>query len=178
MSRYAQVENGSIITLADFLPKNYKNISRFDLLPADSLKQYGWYTIINKDVNYDSTTHYVSTKRIYYENDNVYSEDIIVEKESSFIQEHQQIELSEEEKQKAFLATRDSFFNELRIQRNNALKQSDWTQVFDLQEIKSNEWKNAWKTYRQQLRDLPEQYINSEITNLSDVIWPIIPQEV
>lgn len=63
-------------------------------------------------------------------------------------------------------AARD-YWEELRDLRNGRLTQSDWTQVSDapLTEVQ----KTSWQTYRQQLRDLPE---NTE--DPKNPIWPTI----
>lgn len=60
----------------------------------------------------------------------------------------------------------------VREQRNILLTNSDWTQNNDspLSETK----KQAWKTYRQALRDLPSQYNSDD--NITDVIFPTIPE--
>jgi len=50
-------------------------------------------------------------------------------------------------------AARD-YWEELRVLRNRRLTESDWTQVADAP--LTEEQKDAWKNYRQQLRDLPE----------------------
>ena len=53
----------------------------------------------------------------------------------------------------------------LRIRRNQLLKESDWTQSRDV--FLSND--EEWKTYRQQLRDLPKN------TDPMNPEWPIKP---
>jgi len=59
----------------------------------------------------------------------------------------------------------------LRIDRDNLLSKSDWTQVSD---CKLSDSKIAeWASYRQELRDLPEKYNNIE--SLSEVIFPNPP---
>lgn len=55
--------------------------------------------------------------------------------------------------------------NLIRIERNARLLASDWTQLLDSQCDKK-----AWATYRQALRDLPEN-----ITNIDNPIYPIPP---
>ena len=45
----------------------------------------------------------------------------------------------------------------------------------DIQSVQTQEWINAWKTYRQELRDLPEVYMNNDVYNVNDIIWPEIP---
>lgn len=53
----------------------------------------------------------------------------------------------------------------LRIRRNQLLKESDWTQSRDV--FLSND--EEWKTYRQQLRDLPKN------TDPMNPEWPTKP---
>lgn len=55
---------------------------------------------------------------------------------------------------------------EVRAERNNMLLASDWTQLEDVPIAN----RVAWKTYRQALRDLPEQEGFPE-----DIIWPTKP---
>lgn len=52
--------------------------------------------------------------------------------------------------------------------RNYLLKQCDWTQLSDV--VMSEEKKQKWTNYRQQLRD-----ITTNFTNPEQVIWPIPP---
>lgn len=54
-----------------------------------------------------------------------------------------------------------------RLQRDSLLKDSDWTQLPDA----PNDTKTAWATYRQALRDLPQQ---SGFPN--NITWPTAPQ--
>ena len=53
----------------------------------------------------------------------------------------------------------------LRIIRNQLLRESDWTQSRDV--FLSND--EEWKTYRQQLRDLPKN------TDPMNAVWPTKP---
>jgi hypothetical protein len=58
-------------------------------------------------------------------------------------------------------------WNDIRSIRNRYLQNSDYTQMAD--------WpgdKEAWATYRQALRDLPETCANA-----ADVVWPTAPGE-
>lgn len=59
--------------------------------------------------------------------------------------------------------------DQLRIQRNGLLAQSDWTQVGD-----SPVDRVAWAAYRQELRNLPANYAN--ISDINEVVWPEKPQ--
>ena len=61
------------------------------------------------------------------------------------------------------------------------LAESDWTQTPDVPAA----IKTSWKTYRQELRDLPSKYPNptfdgnanvaSKHLRLTDVVWPTKP---
>lgn len=64
------------------------------------------------------------------------------------------------------------FWITIRLQRNELLKQSDWTQVNDCP--LSDSKKQEWLTYRQELRDLPST--NQSANNIADVIFPTIPE--
>ena len=56
----------------------------------------------------------------------------------------------------------------IRMHRGQFLNQSDWTQLPDAP--LTAEEKTAWSTYRQALRDLPQNFSNPE-----DVIFPDTP---
>ena len=64
------------------------------------------------------------------------------------------------------------FFPSIRIQRNELLNESDWTQVNDCP--LSDSKKQEWATYRQELRDLPSLYQSAN--NITDVIFPTTPE--
>ena len=62
-------------------------------------------------------------------------------------------------------ATKESLSASVRIERNAKLAETDWTQLAD-----SSADKVAWATYRQALRDIPDQ-ADFPIT----IIWPDKP---
>jgi hypothetical protein len=55
---------------------------------------------------------------------------------------------------------------QLRMQRNKKLRNSDWTQNRDV--VLSND--SEWATYRQELRDITSTY-----QNVDDAVWPTEP---
>ena len=61
-------------------------------------------------------------------------------------------------------AANDRALEELRRQRNQLLEESDWRAVSDLT------MSDAWKTYRQTLRDLP-----ANTADPNNVTWPEEP---
>ncbi|MTH18284.1 hypothetical protein GKZ88_22125 [Flavobacterium sp. LC2016-01] len=93
------------------------------------------------------------------------------------------IELTEEEWQQAlsknykvinnkhthspFIQSKNNILENLKIERNLLLTESDWTQLNDspLTEDKKTEWKN----YRQALRDL------TDLNDLTSIVWPTKP---
>lgn len=62
----------------------------------------------------------------------------------------------------------DAAMREVRRQRDHLLSVSDWTQVPDSPH--TPEQRQAWKEYRQALRDLPEN-----IEDPAAVVWPQAP---
>ena len=59
-------------------------------------------------------------------------------------------------------------FAKLRRQRNAKLAESDWMGLYDSPSIST-----AWKTYRQELRDLPSKY--DDTTVQGTITWPTEP---
>jgi len=63
--------------------------------------------------------------------------------------------------------------NEIRDLRNQKLFYCDWTIVAD--SPLSEEQKTEARTYRQSLRDFPSDVDLTNITNVSEVVWPAEP---
>jgi hypothetical protein len=63
-----------------------------------------------------------------------------------------------------------ALWTQLRTERNRRLAASDWTQLVDSH--LSQEKKDAWAAYRQELRDLPD-----EVTDPTQVEWPLDPTQ-
>lgn len=61
--------------------------------------------------------------------------------------------------------------NSIRYRRSQLLSQCDWTVSLDAPI--NEEVKQAWITYRQQLRDLPDLFVE----NPTDVQWPVPPNK-
>lgn len=66
----------------------------------------------------------------------------------------------------------DRFVGEVRVQRNEKLTASDWTQTVSDSPLDSDQTV-AWATYRQGLRDITDNLTGVEY--LSDVPWPTEP---
>jgi len=63
------------------------------------------------------------------------------------------------------------YWTQLRAERNRRLAATDWTQLADAH--LSQEKKDAWAAYRQELRDLPD-----ELTDPTQVEWPLDPTQI
>jgi hypothetical protein len=63
----------------------------------------------------------------------------------------------------------------LRTERNRRLAASDWTQLADAH--LSQEKKEAWAAYRQELRDLPDEVTLTSPQDLDAVAWPLDPTQ-
>jgi hypothetical protein len=74
----------------------------------------------------------------------------------------------------------EHFKNQLRVIRNDLLKETDWTQFPDVS--MTEEKRSEWATYRQALRDLMTQEIdyesmwNGNFMDWSQVNWPAKPE--
>ncbi len=63
-------------------------------------------------------------------------------------------------------------WREVRTRRDALLTQSDWTQNSDVSVDV-----DAWKTYRQELRDLPDNTVDpADLLDSSNPVWPEKPE--
>lgn len=166
MSSFAYVENNEIKGIYDKLPKAWKNISGFNYLENDvqKLKEYGWYQIKEQLVNVDSSVGYVARFDYKIETDFVRKTPIVEYYTDEYLIQQR-------------LMQENAFWDSFRNRRNTLLKDSDYTQLVDSQNIKDDTWKNNWKNYRQALRDLPQQYIGTTEFNIDNIAWPVIPND-
>lgn len=157
------------------LPSNWRNISNFFAMENDleALAALGWYPLVDDTVPLTSDLveyHGPATYTLDEINDVVRKKCEVIQKEGAGINPAHD-----------FAQARGMFFNALRQRRDQLLRESDWTQVTDLQSIKPDQWKLAWAQYRQQLRDLPEQYENpplDEAIDFDQIAWPQVPTGV
>lgn len=160
MSKYAYVENGEVVGEYNALPKSWKNISGLNLLEGDieTLIQHGWYRISYAPISHDPNVSYVSGYTYTVLSDQVIKDDVI----TNYTQE--EIE-----------QLRDTFFKKLRKLRDQKLTECDWTMMTDVRAQQTAEWITAWESYRQELRDLPEAYVDTTDFDISKVSWPPSP---
>ena len=163
--RWAHKDSEGTITEYNGLPPTWQNISNFFALENDIeyLRTLGWYPLV------DDTSPVADGSLYYYCPPTYTIDDNFVIRRNCEILPYPNppsAEYLEQERQ-------NEFFKRLREVRDNLLKGSDWTQLSDVQLMKSEEWKTAWATYRQQLRDLPDQYANDTTMDIDQVVWPV-----
>lgn len=165
MAEWVYVENNKIKEYHGSLPKSWRNISGLDKANMTFLNDVGWFQVEKNHASYDENL-YKSDGYEYQISSNRVVETIKL------------IRLTDQEINERIQRKREEFYSYLRQERNRRLLNSDWTQVFDLQSIKSSQWIDAWKTYRQNLRDLPSKYENEQNYNTSTIDWPQEPNNV
>lgn len=150
MKKYCYIENNQIRLINQDLPVNWKNISNFYILPDEILKKYGWLPLITETEN---KPIFVSSNYIIEEN---FVREIIVTRDKT------QAEI-EEENQKEI----EQQWSQARSQRDEMLKQSDIFVLIDKWETYSLERQNEIRSYRQSLRDIPQNFQDP-----TEIIWP------
>jgi hypothetical protein len=166
MANWAYVENNEIKGRYDSLPKSWKNISGFDLCKDDLplLKSLSWYPVTKQHDTFDDTLYNISEYEYTLREDDVL-ETVVLQEKINYAMPKGDI-------------PKEEFFYQLRIERNKKLTESDWTQLTDIQNMLNDETKNKWLVYRQNLRDITEVYIDNDIVDINQVVWPQIPQNV
>lgn len=164
MANYVYIEDGNIVEYHDLLPQSWRHISGLHLLSPEERIRYGWYSVVNISDYHDTETSYIAG----------YTYDIF---DDHVVQTPQIINFSDEELALRQEQKKINFFMQLRMDRNDKLKNCDWTQLSDIQKVKSPEWITAWENYRQALRDLPQVYENTTDFNFYNISWPPEPVE-
>lgn len=159
MANWVLIENGTIIEYHDKLPKNWRNHSGLDLSidNKEFLNSLGWFQVNKQPVNVNSEIEKLVGYTTEILGNEVFEYPIIVS-------------LSQGEIDSIKNQNFNIFLTSLRMERDQKLKDSDWTQMTDVVKSKSLEWNNAWSEYRQQLRDLPSLF-----TEPGEIFWPNIP---
>jgi hypothetical protein len=167
MAKYVFVENNEIKERHDSLPTNWRNISGFRFLQSDptTLLSLGWYPVVRADAPHDPNTSYIS------EYTYTIGDDVVIE--TPVILDYTEDDITEKTTKK-----RTDFFNALRNQRNELLRNTDWTQLADVQSILPLNVRNALVLYRNRLRNLPQDYADTTDYDISTVVWPNAPEIV
>lgn len=164
MAEWVYVENKDIVEYHGALPKSWRNISGLDKASLDFLNNLGWFPVEKNYVSFDEDQYRIDGYE-YQIMSNVAIETLRL------------VKLTDQELNAILKEKQENFYSSLKQERDAKLKDSDWTQLFDIQAAKSDIWKNNWKNYRQQLRDLPSLYEDTQDYNFSSIVWPEPPQE-
>lgn len=171
LANWAYVENSTINGLYDLLPKNWKNISGLDKSKDDLvfLRSLGWYPVIKDSTVFNSNTHFIKSYNhvVDSETESVI-EEAVLEAKPPVPEPEPPAVISDEELNRQLL-------EQVRSNRNNLLRDSDWTQLTD-SFVSSPEKKQAWATYRQALRDLPSIVKENNLISMDQVQWPSPPE--
>lgn len=147
--RYSYVEGGVVKESNRPLPISWANISNFNLLDDETLKQYGWFPY-----------RFVPAQ---------FQTDEIVDSSYFSVEENEVVEYQTKRKitnDDMWEQTQNAWGN-IRSRRNIELVESDWTQLSDTPF--TTEEKEEWRLYRQALRDITLQ------PDPFNIIWPVKP---
>lgn len=138
MKRYCLIENGKIKVQPTKLPVNWNNISNFHVLTDEKLKQHNWLPVEtiseNKEILVNISLDIFDDKVI----ENIITRDKT--EEEIAIQKQNEIKME---------------WQLVREKRDDLLKLSDILVLIDKWETYTEEKRQKIKTYRQNLRDLP-----------------------
>lgn len=157
MMKYAEINSLNIVTIHEQLPEVWHNISGLCNLPDDELADLTWsgnggyafYPVVEgSQPVYDP-----KTQTLTYQ-DTADHESKVVDR-TWFAVSYTQEQI-------------DAEWDSLRVNRNTKLRNSDYTQLVD--SPLTTQEKTDWASYRQTLRDLPQNTINP-----FDVTWPTPP---
>lgn len=148
--QYCYVKNGVIERGPMSLPKNWEDTSNFNLLGSTDLLSRGWYPHRFVPANIPANSVITAPTFVVEGNE-------VVEYQNYRAKTQQEIDVDTERG-----------WDAVRRKRNKLLQESDWTQGAD--SPLTQQKKTEWATYRQTLRQVPENF-----TNPNDVIWPTPP---
>lgn len=156
MKKYCLIKNGIIIEGPTSLPENTENVSNFYLLSDQELKSYGWLpyrTIDNIQENQNIVENQILVQSVI----DILDDEVV---ETKIYRNMTQTEIDNRD-----LMILNRKWKNVRTKRNRLLLDSDWTQLND-----SPVDKILWSTYRNQLRDLPQNFSHPDL-----VVWPTPP---
>jgi hypothetical protein len=152
MKKYCLIENGKIKVQPTTLPKNWDNTSNFHVLDDETLKQHNWFPVEtiseNKEIFISSSLEIFDDKVV----------ETIITRDKT--EEEINIEKQNEIKMQWQL---------VREKRDDLLNVSDILVLIDKWETYTEEKKQKIKTYRQELRDLP-----NNIEDPFSVTFPVL----
>lgn len=161
MAQYVLIKDGVITNYYDSIPGVLGNeVSGFNKLTNEEREAFGFYHVEQRVAFYDPAIHTVTRDEYLIEDGKPVK---ILEVQDRYTSE----ELLEAKKQK--------FYSLLRDNRDSLLSGSDWAMTQDIIEMKGQTHYDAWRAYRQALRDLPEQDFSTINWEISEVVYPGSP---
>jgi hypothetical protein len=139
MGNYAHIKEDGSVDYLGSLPKSWGNVSGLRLSDGDDeyLKTVGWLPLVEVEITPTATQ--------------CWDKDLITVEEDRVVLTHRGRDMTEQE-----IADRSvAHVANLREERNQRLKDSDWTQASDHSSPLADDKKSEWATYRQTLRDMP-----------------------
>ena len=150
--KYAKIENGEVVkypySIQDLRIDN-QNVSFPSIIDESMRSKYGMLPIQRLEIQQDYTKNI--SEDIPELIDGVWTENWII------------VDATQEEIDERLT----NKWWEVRDERNSRLNSSDWTQITD--SPLTEEQKNAWRQYRQELRDITNQ------ANPFEIIFPVQP---
>jgi hypothetical protein len=150
MKKYCYIENNEVTLINQILPTTWQNVSNFHKLPDSLLKIYGWLPLT---VESENKPVLVSSQYVIEENG---VKEIIVTRDKTLEEINEELEKETEQK-----------WEEVRNKRNQLLNESDFLLLLDRWNTFSTEKQNEILSYRQTLRDLPQNFQNPD-----EIVWP------
>lgn len=163
MSKYAFVENDTIVSIHDVLPTNWRNVSNFNALLNDVeyLRSLGWYVIERDNTPYNESTQYVSAANYQYLNNRVIELNTISARPEAAPPTEEELARISQEK-----------WNEICTMRDQKMNEFEWRYVrYDRERrlgLSTTDNLTRMDAYMQQLANLPTAFPQPE-----NVIWPV-----
>jgi len=171
MVKWGYVDSSNQVTeVYEALPENWRNISNFYTYidTPEILPTLGWYPVVDVTQPLDPLTEiYGNTEYIFEQNQQCILQNVLILPSPNPVTPEQWFE----EQRQAFLQQLDT----LRVQK---LLDSDWTQLNDVQSEHDDTWRQEWKSYRGQIRNIVVTYSNPPyqgVIDINQVIWPLPP---
>jgi hypothetical protein len=156
-----------LVRLEDGVPVEIDNkpfgwITDSNVRPSDEyLAWAGYYEYVKENLTYDSKKE----KVVEYD----LTEAFVDHDSKKVIVKQEVVPLTDEEIE----TLKESEINRIRGWRNDALKNSDWTQSLDHPE----EFRKKWASYRQILRDIPNNLSTNNVFNFKFPEPPVLGHE-
>jgi hypothetical protein len=136
MANYAHVISNEIQGVYDKLPKNWKNISNFNLLTDSDIEQFGWQRIVKDVPDYDNKTHKIDSPTHILLNGTVHEQYELIA--LPVLPKSEQKELTEEELIQLEQQRINQQWDSIRNTRDKLMQDFDWRYVRYEREVRLN----------------------------------------